>query len=86
MSVSLLSGGVSLHRDDEKLDHYVVIPANEDGSIELRVDMEKVCEQLAGQDLELIEDEEIPWELTEDGWQVWVANVGGVEVAGVNAA
>lgn len=87
MSKSMLSGGVSLYRDDEKLDHFVVIPSNEDGSIQTRVDMEKVLLDLASQSLELIADDEIPWELTEQGWRAWVANVAGIEVAvEVNAA
>lgn len=82
----MLSGGVCLHRDDEKLDYFIVIPSNEDGSIESRVDMDEIHEDLADQGLELIEDEEIPWELTDEGWQAWVASVGGIEPAGVSAA
>lgn len=77
--VNTLAGGVVLSQDDEKIDHFALIPTRADGSI--GIDMAVVVGELGLLGLELVEWDEDPWDLTAEGWRVTVATIGGLEPA-----
>jgi hypothetical protein len=76
-----LSGGVVLNQDNERVDHFVILPTEPDGAIARDVNMSRLAVELGLMYLDLVQDEEDPWDLTAEGWRATVANVGGIEVA-----
>ena len=73
LTLALLTGGIVLSRDDEKVDHSILIPHT------AQFDPLTVAAELADLGLEMLDQDECPVDYVPDGVKVYLANIGGIE-------